>query len=244
MESFYGKLLRCLEKEILFALATVISGQALGKKMLIQPNGCTEGSLESLQLNQEVRKSALGLLKRQISEKYSCEINGERTEVFIEVFSPSPKLIIIGAVHLSISLITFAKALGFKTIVIDPRSVFATPERFRHADEVIIEWPHEVLSASDFDEGTYLVALSHDAKLDNPALKLALESPCRYVGALGSLKTHARRIGALEEMGVSKEQISRIHAPVGLNLGGRRPEDIALSIIAQIVAVKHGRSEK
>ena len=99
------------------------------------------------------------------------------------MFPPPPRLIIIGAVHAAIPLITFAKELGFRTTVVDPRSAFATPQRFAHADELIVKWPQEALSASDFNEGTYLVALSHDEKLDNPALKLALESPCRYIGA-------------------------------------------------------------
>ena len=137
-------------------------------------------------------------------------------------------------------LITLAGMLGFHTTVVDPRTAFATPERFAHADRLLPDWPQEVLSTSDFNESTCVVALSHDEKLDNPVLKLALESPCRYVGALGSRKTHARRSASLKEMGVSNEQLSRIHSPIGLDLGGRRPEEIALAIMAQIIAVRNG----
>ena len=208
--------------------------------MLIWANGRTYGDLGSVLAEQQVQERASELLAQQLTEKVSLELDGETMQVFIEVFPPSPKLIIVGAVHVAIPLITFSKMLGFRTIVVDPRSAFATPKRFAHADQLLVEWPHEALSPSDFNEATYLVVLSHDEKLDNPALKLALDSPCRYIGALGSRKTHARRVHYLKELGVSDKQLSRIHSPIGLNLGGRRPEEIALATIAQIIAVRCG----
>jgi xanthine dehydrogenase accessory factor len=239
MSDLFDALAKSLRDQQLVALATVIAGKGIGSKLLIWPNRNTSGSLNSADLEEQVLQHAQGLFKEQKPQR--LQISSENaTEVFIEVFPPSPKLIIVGAVHVAIHLITFAKELGFRTVVVDPRSVFATPERFAHADELIVEWPQEALSGSDFNEGTYLVVLSHDEKLDNPALKLALENPCRYIGALGSRKTHGKRSASLKEMGITEEQLSRIYAPIGLDLGGRRPQEIAIAVMAQIVAVRNG----
>jgi len=234
---------RSLKDEKLVALGTLIVGRQLGNKILIWPDGKTQGDLGSADLTRQVSRHAEALLQQQKSERVAFDVEGEKSEVFIEVVSPPPRLIIIGAVHAAIPLITFAKELGFRTTVVDPRSAFATPQRFSHADELIVKWPQEALSATDFNEGTYLVALSHDEKLDNPALKLALESPCRYIGALGSRKTHARRVASLKKTGITDEQLSRIHAPIGLNLGGRRPAEIAVAIVGQIIAIRNGVGE-
>ena len=138
-------------------------------------------------------------------------------------------------------LIHFANRLGFRTLVIDPRTAFATPERFAHADELIAEWPQEALARVKLDAATYVAVLSHDLKIDTPALVAALDSPARYIAALGSKKTHAKRVAALREAGVADEAIGRIRSPIGLDLGGRRAEEIALSVIAEIVAASHGR---
>ncbi len=239
MSDLFEELAETLKNQQLVALATVIAGREIGNKLLIWPDGRTSGSLNPADLQNQVLQSAEGLIKEQKSKRIRIPPE-EETEVFIEVFPPSPKLIMVGAVHVSIHLISFAKEMGFRTVVVDPRSAFATPERFAHADRLMVEWPHQALSASDFDEGTYLVVLSHDEKLDNPALKLALESPCRYIGALGSRKTHGKRTASLKEMGITDEQLSRIYAPIGLDLGGRRPEEIAIAVMAQIVAVRNG----
>lgn len=176
----------------------------------------------------------------QRSEKAIFDTAEHSQEVFIDVQAPSPKLILVGAVHIAQPLVTFAKALGFWTIVLDARAAFATRERFPHADELIIRWPADALADMTLDEATYIVFLTHDDKLDNPALVEVLQYPVRYVGALGSKKTHAKRVVALQEMGVSQTQLARIYAPIGLKLGGRKPEEIAVSIIAEIVQVKAG----
>ncbi|MEE8350449.1 MAG: XdhC/CoxI family protein [Acidobacteriota bacterium] len=239
MSHFFDELSESLRNQQLFALATVIRGREIGNKLLIWPDGKTSGSLNSADMEAQVLQHAQGLFETQKSQRIQIPPE-EESEVFIEVFPPSPKLIIVGAVHVTIHLIQFARELGFRTVVVDPRSVFATPERFSNADQLIVEWPHQALSKSDFNEGTYLAVLSHDEKLDNPALKLALESPCRYIGALGSRKTHGKRMASLKEDGVTDEQLSRIHAPIGLDLGGRKPEEIALAVMAQIVAVRNG----
>ena len=237
MSDLYQELERCLKNELLVAMATVIVGPALGRKMLVFPSGEVLGTLGRDDLSQEVCERAWRLMHKQKTERSSFGVGEHTTEVFIEVFSPPPKLIIIGAVHVAIALISFAKSLGFRTLVVDPRSVFATPERFQEADELRVQWPDEALSPSDFHESTYFVVLSHDEKLDNPALKMALDNGCRYIGALGSRKTQTRREKGLKEMGITEEQIKLIHSPIGLDLGGRRAEEIALSIISEIVVV-------
>ena len=174
-------------------------------------------------------------LARQQSERFVFRQGGNEWDVFVDVFPPPPQLVIVGAVHIAIPLVTFAKALGFRTIVVDARRAFATPERFAHADQLLIGWPGDILPTLNLNESTCLVTLTHDEKLDNPALLVALNSPVRYIGALGSKRTHASRAAALQAEGTTDEQIARIHAPIGLDLGGRRPEEIAVAIVAQIV---------
>ncbi len=183
------------------------------------------------------------------SERFELEAGGETLageplDVFLEIHAPRPKLVIVGAVHVAIPLVTFAKTLGFRTHVVDPRSAFATPERFAHADELLTLWPDEALERIGLNETTYLALLSHDLKLDVPALEIALPSPARYIGALGSKKTHQKRLKALTETGVSPELQARIHNPIGFDLGGRRAEEMAVAILAEIVAVSHGRGVK
>ncbi len=230
-----------LRSDRLVALATVLSGPLAGRKVLFWPDGETVGTLGDPTLEAEVRRAAAAALATQRTERLHIPTPSGETAVLLEVFPPSPKLVIVGAVHIAIPLVTMAKALGFRTIVVDARQVFATEERFGHADELRIGWPEDVLAQLPLDEGTYVVVLSHDEKLDNPALKVALQHPVRYVGALGSRKTHARRVQALRDMGLSEDQIARIHAPIGLDIGASTPEEIAVAIMAEIVAVKNGR---
>ena len=166
--------------------------------------------------------------------------DGRTAVVFIPFFLPQ-RLIIVGAVHIGISLVRFANELGYETFVIDPRPVFATPERFGHADHLLAAWPQEALPDLHPDPGTSIAVISHDDKLDIPALKLALQSDARYIGALGSRKTMARRAVILREAGFSEEDLARIHNPIGLDLGGRTPEEIALAIMAEVVATRYGK---
>jgi xanthine dehydrogenase accessory factor len=149
-------------------------------------------------------------------------------------------MIVIGAVHIAIPLVTLAKAIGYYTIVIDPREAFATRERFPHVDELVTDWPSTALDKLRPDEGTYIAVISHDEKLDNPAIKVALASSARYVGVLGTRKKIPNRFDALRKMGVSDAQLERLRAPIGLHLGAILPEEIALSILAEMVTAKHG----
>lgn len=242
MSSIFDSLKFALESNQLVALATIVGGQNTGEKLLVWPDGRTQGGLGGASLDQTVLDSALGLLSGQKTARRAFEIDGEASDVFIEVFPPPPRLIVVGAVHVAIPLLRFANELGFHTTIVDPRSAFATPDRFAHADQIILQWPDDALAELNLDEGCYIAVLSHDDKLDVPALKVALSSRARYIGALGSRKTMAGRADKLREMDVNDEQLARVHNPIGLNLGGRRPEEIALAIMAEIVAARNGQS--
>jgi xanthine dehydrogenase accessory factor len=242
MSTIFESLRRCVEERRLVALATVVGGpgERLGAKLLIHPDGSTQGDLGSAKLNAGVVQRAIELLNKQSPGRMTVEASHDVVDVFVDVVAPSPKLIIVGAVHIAIPLVTFAKALGFRTIVVDARSVFASPERFAHADELILDWPAKALAEMKLDAASYVVVLTHDEKLDEPALMAALNSPARYVGALGARKTHAKRVARLKAQGISDEQLRRIHAPIGLDIGAEGAEEIALAIMAEIVAVKRG----
>ncbi len=237
----YEELKRCLAAERLVALATVVAGPGLGRQLLLWPDGSRRGGLGDPRLDDEVGSRAGVLLSSFAAERRSYDSSGGPVEIFLEVHPPRPKLIIVGAVHVAIPLVGFARALGFRTVVVDPRTAFATRERFPDADEIVTDWPDVALQQIGVDENTFLALLSHDLKLDLPALEVALALPARYIGALGSKKTHGKRVAALREKGISGDAIGRIVNPIGLDLGGRRAEEIAVAIVAEMVAVSHGR---
>jgi xanthine dehydrogenase accessory factor len=166
-----------------------------------------------------------------------------RGRVFLTVYVPSPKLLITGAVHISQTLAPIGQMLGYDVTIVDPRTAFASIERFPDV-KVIAEWPDVALPALNVDRYTAFVALTHDPKIDDPALRHALARDCFYIGALGSKKTHARRVGRLQEAGVSDRDIARIHAPIGLPIGAVSPAEIALAIMAEITRSLRVKAEK
>jgi xanthine dehydrogenase accessory factor len=155
--------------------------------------------------------------------------------VFLTVHVPPPRLVVTGAVHISQALAPMAKLLGYDVVIVDPRTAFATPERFPDV-KLIAEWPDAALPPLAIDGYTAFVALTHDPKIDDPALTHALARDCFYIGALGSRKTHARRIERLKAQGIGEDAIARIHAPIGLAIGSVSPPEIALSIMGEITA--------
>ena len=216
---------------------TQAGGAGLGARLLVWPDqGRSQGTLGDPDLDRAATALANG---EALPPTGLREIEG--AEVFVETFEPLPQLFIVGAVHVAIHLVHFARRLGFRTVVVDARSTFATAERFPHADELVVEWPADYLARVPLHTNTFCVFLTHDEKLDNPALQVVLEAGVRYVGALGSKRTHGKRVRALTEAGLSPGLIDRIHAPIGLDLGGRKPEEIALAIAAELVAVRSGR---
>ena len=244
MAAIYDALTTALAAEQPVVLVTVVGGaDNVGAKLLARPDGTTIGNLGETLAQAEIVRDALDMLGRAENGMRSYATSTGDVQVFVESYPPPPTLLIVGAVHIAIPLVTFGHLLGFRTVVIDARGAFATAERFSHADELIQAWPDEVLP-DRLTSNSYVVLLTHDPKLDDPALKVALPSPARYVGALGSTKTHAQRVERLSAEGVPAEQLARLHAPIGLPLGGRTPEEIATGIIAEIVAIKNGAAAR
>jgi len=169
----------------------------------------------------------------------SAALETSKGEIFLRSYAPPPKMVIIGAVHIAQFLAPMAALAGFAVIVVDPRKAFASEARFPDVS-LITEWPESALTKVGLDDHTAVVTLTHDPKLDDPALQAALKSPAFYIGALGSKRTHAQRVERLREHGLA-ELASRIHAPVGLDLGGRAAAEIAVSVLAQVIQERYRR---
>ncbi|WP_420133887.1 XdhC family protein [Rhodopseudomonas sp.] len=169
----------------------------------------------------------------RMGKSATVEVDGKK--LFLNVYAPTAKLVIVGAVHISQALAPLARSLGYDVTVVDPRTAFASPERFPDVP-LIAEWPDVALPPLNIDRYTAFVALTHDPKIDDPALLHAFERDCFYIGALGSKKTHGRRVERLKEQGASEADVARIHAPIGLAIGAVSPAEIAVSIMAEITA--------
>ncbi|ABE39023.1 predicted sulfurylase large subunit, molybdopterin cytosine dinucleotide biosynthesis [Rhodopseudomonas palustris BisB5] len=174
-------------------------------------------------------------LSKQLRMGKSATIDADGRKLFLNVYAPTAKLVIVGAVHISQALAPLARSLGYDVTVVDPRTAFASPERFPDVP-LIAEWPDVALPPLNIDHYTAFVALTHDPKIDDPALLHAFARDCFYIGALGSKKTHARRVDRLKEQGASEADVARIHAPIGLSIGAVSPSEIAVSIMAEITA--------
>jgi xanthine dehydrogenase accessory factor len=161
-------------------------------------------------------------------------------QFFVEAYPVRPRLIVVGAVEIGRALVRLARELGFVTVVVDGRAAFATPERFPDADRLVVGWLDEVADEIALDANDAVAVLAHDPKLDDPALAEAFRRGCRYVGALGSRKTQGDRRERLRGLGVSEQDIARLHGPIGLDLGGRSPAETALAILAEVVAERYG----
>ncbi len=233
-----------LRNDQLAMLVTVLSGIYAGEQIYAYPDGKKIGYFAEPETIETIRDYLPGIFMEQQSQRKRLLILNEEADVFFDVLAPSPKLVIIGAVHIAIPLVQYAKILGFHTIVVDPRKAFGNRERFPHVDELVQEWPEEYLQRYPWDRGTYLVVVSHDDKLDVPSLAIGCQNEARYIGALGSKKTFAKHVRDLKAAGLSDEQIARIHSPIGADIGARGPEEIALSIITEMVAVRNAKHIK
>ena len=170
-------------------------------------------------------------------------VEAQGRQYFLTVQAPPVKAIVVGAVHISQALAPMARVLDLDVTIVDPRTAFATPERFPDVP-VLAEWPEEVLPRLGLDRYTALVALTHDPKIDDPAIQAGLRADCFYIGALGSKKTHAKRVARLKEAGLTDRDIARIHAPIGLPIGAVSPAEIALAIMAEITQTLRQKAEK
>jgi xanthine dehydrogenase accessory factor len=218
------------------ALVAFVEGEAAGSTALVTADGTILGP------NVERAVTVAGELLAARVERGAVHELAPDTRLFIEPFLPPPVLVIAGGVHVAIPLARFAKELGFRVIVVDPRAKFANEERFPEADQVMVAWPDEALAQLRIGDTTYIVLLTHDPKIDEPTLATALKTGAAYVGAIGSRKTHADRYERMSKWGITGEELDRVYSPIGLDLGGSTPEETALSIIAEVVAVKNGRT--
>lgn len=238
----YEALKSALDAGLPCGQATVVKGPGIGNKLVLLPDR-TLGSVGSAALDAVVRDALDRALddEKSVTTTETDPASGEEVEVFYEVFPAPPTLLIFGAVHVAQALTRMAKMLGFRVIISDARAKLATEERFPEADQIIQAWPDDALSQLSLPPSTYVAILTHDPKFDEPALLGTIETHARYIGAVGSRKTNADRRQRLIDAGVSEASLSRIRGPIGLDIGADTPEEMAISILAEIVAVRHGR---
>ncbi|MEH2509841.1 xanthine dehydrogenase accessory factor [Nitrobacteraceae bacterium AZCC 1564] len=201
----------------------VITNVSNGDQRLVKAADIAADPLH-VELDRQLRMGKSGMI----------EVGGEK--LFLNVYAPTARLVIVGAVHISQALAPLAQSLGYDVFVVDPRTAFASPERFPDVP-LFADWPDVALPPLNVDRYTAFVALTHDPKIDDPALLHALSRECFYIGALGSRKTHGKRLDRLKAQGASDEVLARIHAPIGLAIGAVSPSEIAVSIMAEITAV-------
>jgi xanthine dehydrogenase accessory factor len=212
---------------------TMLEGSRPGAKLLVEADGAHSGTLGSPELDDEAARVGADLLW---SER--CERRGG---LFFDVTAPAPRLIVFGAVDIATPLCALARTAGFRPYVVDPRTRFARPDRFPDAERVIAAWPEEAFAAlGGIDPATSIAVLTHDPKLDDAALKIALRSSARFVGAMGSRRAQERRRERLLAAGLTEEELARLAAPLGLDLGALTAGETALSVLSEVVAARHG----
>jgi xanthine dehydrogenase accessory factor len=246
-----GVALECLLSDepvaVCLVVRTTADGPAVGSLLTVRPHEVV-GTLGSDRLDQAVTDDARGLLGAGRTGVLHYGPHGERRpdeiEVFVSSFAPRPRMIVFGAIDFARAVARMGAFLGYHVTVCDARPVFATRERMPDADEVVVEWPHRYLeretAAGRITPTTVLTVLTHDPKFDVPLLEVALRGPAGYIGAMGSRRTHAERVAQLTERGVTAAELERLHAPIGLDIGARTPEETAVSIAAEIIAARWG----
>ncbi|MFI9832836.1 XdhC family protein [Streptomyces sp. NPDC051913] len=231
------------------AVAQIVDGPEglLGRTLSVSGDGSTEAGAGGGEEWEAVAAAQAGALLRA-GRTGRVEVGGdaatcpERLSVLVHTHASRPRMLIFGAVDFAGALSEIGRFLGYRVTVCDARPVFATAARFPHADEVVADWPHRYLAATEVDARTAVCVLTHDAKFDVPLLRLALGLPVGYVGAMGSRRTHTQRLELLRTAAVPEEHLARLHSPIGLDLGAHTPEETALSIAAEITAHTHGGS--
>lgn len=228
---------RLQDAEILGAVATVIAGPDIGAKAVAElGRGFVAGALPD-----ELRDDVLADIETLAAHEQNRTLDYGPRRVFIETVAPAPVLLVFGAGHVAQPLTRIARELGFRTVVADARGAFATQERFPDVDELVVGWPERVLDHVDLDRRTYVVVLSHDPRFETPVFPAVRRAPVRYIGAMGSRRTHQSRIERLRSEGWSDEELARIHAPIGLDLGAETAAETAISILAEIIQVRYGQ---
>ncbi|WP_129305172.1 XdhC/CoxI family protein [Streptomyces sp. L2] len=225
-------------------VATVVDGPAPhGASLAVWP-GTEAGGLGTAGLDAAVTADARGELAQGATGLRHYGAHGERREdavgVFLQSFAPPPRMLVFGAIDYAAAVARIGDFLGYRVTVCDARPVFATPRRFPAGVEVVADWPHRYLRGTDTDERTVICVLTHDPKFDVPLLREALRRPAAYIGAMGSRRTHEDRLRHLADAGLGPADLSRLRSPIGLDLGARTPEEVAVSVAAEIVALRWG----
>ena len=252
LASIYEALRDAIRAERPVALATIISGPSgtsIGAKLLVSPGESAMGTLGNPELDRVVARDAEGELLSGLTSTRHYGTHGEarREEgvaIFVESFSPPPRLVIFGAVDFTAALVRAAKLLGYRVIVCDARPVFATRARFPFADEVVNDWPDRYLNAHGGDLGPNdaVCVLTHDPKFDVPAITAAVKTRVGYLGAMGSRRTTETRNERLKEAGLTATDLVRVMGPIGIDIGARTPEETAIAIVAEIIALRTGKA--
>lgn len=225
-----------LDSERLGAVATVVAGDGLGAKTVIDyEEGVVAGSLP-----EAVAADALSDARELMEREQSKTLSYGDTTVFFEVLAPQPVMLIFGAGHNAQPLTSMAKQLGFRVVVADARPMWATEDRFPDAGKVIVGWPDSVFAEVPLERRTYVVLLSHDPRFEDPVFKAVHGSPIRYLGAIGSRRTHRARLERLAGEGWSEDELASIYGPVGLDIGAETPAEMAISILGEIVQARYG----
>ncbi len=231
------------------ALATLIDGPGIGSKLVVTPGAGHLGTLGDADLDRAVVRDAEGELAAGTTRVRRYGPHGEARQddvsVFIESFAPQPRMLILGAADFTAALVRVAKILQYKITVCDARPAFATRARFPLADDIVIDWPHRLLEKTGhtLTGRDAVCVLTHDAKFDVPAVVAALGTDVGYLGVMGSRRAHLDRVSRLRAAGVDDAGLARVHAPIGLDLGARTPEETAVSICAEIIAVRAGHTD-
>jgi xanthine dehydrogenase accessory factor len=216
-----------------FTTVTVISGEAAGQKALMEGNEVIYSSNGTGNL--------VGRPYKTDEFPTSKRVKTDESDVMVDVYNPRPRLVIIGGAHVAMALKNFAHQLGFRVVLVDPRKAFATPERFPDVEMISHQYPDKILPSLGLTADTYVTILTHDPKIDDPALKVTLPSPVKYIGILSSRRTHDKRVKRLTEAGVDTKLIERAKVPIGIDINAQTPEEIALCIMAEIIAVRNSR---
>jgi xanthine dehydrogenase accessory factor len=233
--SILDQIQEILDREEYGAVATFVDGPETGSKVVLDSSGrVVAGSLPD-DIAADVTADALVLMDH---EQHRTMGYGPHA-VFIEALAPPQEMLIVGAVHIGQALAGFATQMGYRVTVIDSRGAFATADRFP-TSRIIVGWPEKVIGQVDLDRRTWVVILSHTPPHEDPVLEVALKSPVRYIGCMGSRRTQTLRVGRLRAMGFSDEDIARVRGPVGLDIGAESPQEVAVSILAEMTLVRYG----
>jgi xanthine dehydrogenase accessory factor len=243
-----GEIAAAVERGEPVAVATVISGPGqVGARRVIwgDVERASDGSLGSGErLDAAVDDDVRGMLAQGLTgvRRYGehGERRGDELAVFVNSFTPPPRMLVFGAIDFAAAVARVGKFLGYHVTVCDARPIFATKSRFREADEVVVDWPHRFLAGTEVDARTVICVLTHDPKFDVPVLEVALRTPAGYIGAMGSRRTHEDRLERLRAVGMTEAELARLRSPIGLDLGARTPEETAVSIAAELIQLRWG----